>query len=57
MTGVLLESFDANLFIWGLNNLGISVEEYKNMPEDEEEADAEFNNIRETFRRKLSKLL
>ena len=57
MTGVLLESFDANLFIWGLNNLGISVEEYKNMPEDEEEADAELNNIRETFRRKLSKLL
>ena len=51
------EGIEDNLFMWGLNALGISVEEYKNMPNTEEEALAELNGVRENFIRNFNMLL
>jgi hypothetical protein len=53
----LKEDLSDDLFIWGLNALGLSVEEYKNMPKDEEEAAAEIGNVREAFIRNFNMLL
>ena len=46
-----------NLFVWALNTLGVSVEEYKAMPNTEEEAIGELNNVKESFIRNFNKLL
>ena len=51
------ESAEDNLFIWGLNALGVSVGEYKNMPDTEEQAIAELEGIKESFKRELKKLI
>jgi len=56
MAGLVEDSND-NLFVWALNTLGVSVEEYKAMPNTEEEAEAELNNVKESFIRNFNKLL
>lgn len=53
----LAEDAGDNLFVWALNTLGVSVEEYKAMPKTEEEALAEFNNVKESFIRNFNKLI
>ena len=53
----LKEDLSDDLFIWGINALGLSIDEYKNMPKDEEEAAAEIGNVRETFIRNFNMLL
>ena len=53
----LAEGVGDDLFVWALNTLGVSVEEYKAMPNTEEEALAEFNNIRESFIKNFNKLI
>lgn len=52
----LNESLENDLFIWGLNTLGISVKEYKNMPNTEEEGISELDGIKESFKRGLRML-
>ncbi len=53
----LSENAADDLFVWALNTLGVSVEEYKAMPNTEEEALAEFNNVKESFIKNFNKLL
>jgi len=53
----LAEGVVDNLFVWALNTLGVSVEEYKSMPNTEEEAISEINNIKESFIRNFNMLL
>lgn len=53
----LNEDLNSDLFVWGLNALGISVEEYRNMPKTEEEAVAEINGVRESFIKNFNMLL
>ena len=56
MAGIA-EGITDNLFIWALNALGVSVEEYKSMPNTEEEALGEINGIKESFVKNFNKLL
>jgi hypothetical protein len=56
MAGLTEANVD-DLFTWALNTLGVSVEEYKAMPNTEEEALAELNNVRESFIKNFNKLL
>jgi hypothetical protein len=51
------ESVSNNTLMWMLNVLGMSVEEYKAMPNTEEEADNMFNGVRESFIRTFNNLL
>ena len=53
----LAEGVGDDLFIWALNTLGVSVEEYKAMPNTEEEALSEFNSMRESFIKNFNKLI
>jgi len=51
------ESVSDNTFMWMLNALGISVEEFKSMPNTEEEANEIKNGIKESFIKTFNKLL
>ena len=51
------EGVGDDLFVWALNALGVSVEEYKAMPNTEEEALAELNGVKESFIKNFNKLL
>ena len=53
----LAEDSGNDLFMWALNALGLSVEEYKAMPNTEEEALSEFNEVKKTFINNFNKLL
>lgn len=53
----LAEDTASDLFVWALDKLGMSVEEYKMMPDTEEEALSELNSVKETFIRNFNKLL
>jgi hypothetical protein len=53
----LAESVGDDLFVWALNTLGVSIDTYKAMPDTEEEALGELNNIKESFIRNFNKLL
>lgn len=51
------ESVSNNTLMWMLKVLGMSVEEYKAMPDTEEEAEARLNGVRESFIRTFNNLL
>lgn len=51
------ESVSNNTLMWVLNTLGISVEEYRAMPETEEEAMEMANNVTESFIRTFNKMI
>ena len=54
----LAESTTANdMLKFVLDSCGISVEEFKNMPNTEQEAQEAVNNVRENFIRTFNKLL
>lgn len=51
------ESVSENTFMWMLKTMGVSVEEFKALPNTEEEADAMTNNVRESFIKIFNNLL
>ena len=54
----LAESVVSNdMLMFVLNSCGISVEEFKNMPNTEQEAMEMYNNVRENFIRTFNNLL
>ena len=53
----LAESVGDDLFVWALNTLGVSIDTYKAMPDTEEEALGELNNIKESFIKNFNSLL
>ena len=53
----LKESVSNNTIMWMLNQMGISVEEFKNMPYDDEDANERLNTVRESFTHIYKKLL
>ena len=51
------ESVSDNTILWMLNQLGMSVEEYKNMPYDDEDSENQLNDVRESFVNVYKKLI
>jgi len=51
------ESVNNNMFMWMLNALGVSVDEFKAMPNTEQEAEEMVNNVRESFIKTFNNLL
>ena len=51
------ESISNDTFMWMLNALGVSVDEFKSMPNTEQEADEMTNNVRESFIKTFNNLL
>lgn len=57
MKGINEAKSGNDMLMFVLNSCGISPEEFKNMPNTEEEAIENFNNVRENFVRTFNKLL
>ena len=51
------ESVSENTFMWMLKTLGISVDEFKTMPNTEEEANEMMDGIKESFIKTFNKIL
>ena len=53
----ITESVSNNTLLWMLNAIGMSIEEYKALPNTEQEAEAMMNNVRESFIKIFNNLL
>ena len=57
LSGLAESAISNNMFMFVLNSIGMSVEDFKHLPKTEQEAQEMANNVRESFVRTFNKLL